>query len=695
MPDVLADYGSTVLVRFPDGTQQEMIKESYERAFPGGQYPGQTMPLGASQASAPPLPSPAAPVPPAPSSLLTPADEPEVPLVDEPAQPLPQPTGAFSATGAPPAPATLGVEPLTPPTAEPPRRGPPPLHSTERGTSFQTLPQYALGTREYGSARIGAAQDLGDIESQELAQVAGILDDHDTRARTIEVDQMRAHEEGLKAAEKRAGEIDALAKEYKDTRIDRGRLFTNMSTGNKVLAAIGLGLSAIGQAKSGQGGVNPALQIILGAVEDDVQAQIVNLEAKGRAVEQQRGLYREMLERLGNKTAAYDMTMAMSAAQAKRQVEIIGAQSQSQKVKLQAQDLSAQLGQYVADKEEYIRRAAADEEYRLWQMRMAQLKASGAGKKPDPGSTGPQGVWTKGEGGALAMDIGPGSKVYDQIGYFGDQPFLAGTPKEAEEVTNSYAQTQSAINNLSNLRANADKLGFADGLEVLKSDIAKMAGVDEVFALMEMKDAFGLGVLSGPDEVLLRKLTAGEKAKWGDIKKLLKRSEQNMEQRFIERARAKGYKGPVKFNRAESPPPPPTWDKSAKNVMDARLSKQDRLGAIDRMIAGVKREKMALDQPQRFYAEVVDTVKGELDQKKQELDALVEEHGSAAGPGQASVVGQDLIDRARAEYNTANSVYQRLLKEQDRASEKALKQEAREAKKAEHGHTLRGLGLGN
>src|SRR5690606_25487045 len=109
--------------------------------------------------------------------------------------------------------------------------------------------------------------------------------------------------------------------EYENATIDRGRLWKNMSTGRRILAAIGLGLSALGQARSRQGGPNPALQIILKAIEDDVADQRAAIAKKGAAVEQQRGLYKEFLGRLGNEQASYDMALAMSAAQAKRQIE--------------------------------------------------------------------------------------------------------------------------------------------------------------------------------------------------------------------------------------------------------------------------------------------------------------------------------------------------------------------------------------
>lgn len=757
MPKVLADYGSTLLVEFPDGTRQEVIRDSFEKAFPGGTYPDQP-PLGATQPVSSPLGGPPGPAPKPPSynTELTAPEEQQfdgwVQQNNVPFDPSakdsdydmrgfwkgmqsgdPRATAAINpsdqelhypdtwktprhktfsnesiyadesaphwqddrlidsrgkviadesvpdalepnALGSKPA---LGTPTLQPPAA--PARGPSstPLHDPSRGSEIQTLPEYAQGTRELGATRVDAAQEAGDLESAELARTAGLLDEHDRRAQQVEAERLDAHKQGLAAADKKLAEIDQLGKEFTEGKIDRGRYLANKSTGDRIMMGIGLGLSVMGQSLMGQGGPNPAVGIIMEAIDKDVADQRYELEKKGKAVELKRGLYKEFLDRLGNKQAAYDMSVAVSAAQTKRQIEIIGAQSQSEKVKVQARDLAAQLGQVVADKQELIRQSASADAYRDWQMRLAELKRSGSGRgTAKPGTTGPQGVWTKGEGKPLPLDVAPGGKNYERVAYFGDQPFLAGTPAEAKEITDGYTQNANAIRQVSSMRASADKVGFADDYVVTKSELAKAFDVDQVFALMNLKNAFGLGVLSGEGENsdvnLVKSLLGGGNAKWGDIKGILKRTEQNLEQSFTESARAKGYKGPIRFDRVESPGPPQSWDRSAKNVMDTRLVRQDRIGSIDRMVTGMKREGMALDTQRQTLSGMLETIDAERAQKKAALDQA-EQQASEGG-----VVTADVLNAARLDYGTADQIYTRLVAAKDQLAQKEKDQEADE-----------------
>ena len=528
MPRVLADYGQTMLVQFPDGTQQEVIRDSFERAFPGGQYQDR-------QPDLPPEPPPAAPPAPAPEPAFTP----------------PNPVGAFgrgpvASEAAPLSQPSLGGPPpaLTPPTVEPPQPGPAPLHDPSRGAEIQTLDEYAQGTRDYGASRIGTVQDLGDLESQELTRTAAALDEHDRRARTLEDERIKAHEGGLAAAERKATEIDDLSKKYTEAKIDRGRLFKNMSTGNKVLAAIGFGLSAIGQAKSRTPGPNPAIQIMLGAIEADVQDQAADIQKTGQAVEQKRGLYKEFLAQLGNKQAAYDMSMAVSAAQAKRQIEIIGAQSGSAKVKLQADDMAAQLGQFVADKQELIRSTASADAYRVWQMRLAEIKQAGRGKAKDKRAASIDDVAER-----LGITNFRDRERLVVVDPSRNEGFLAQTKEQASEVNKKLASVDSFNEVASRLLRNIKRNGWQPTNERWKSEKGGEMIADYNTLVMLSKDTESLGAISGADMELVRKMLGGDPGLWragaGDQAQL-ERTMRNLNGRLSSSLRRYGYRGEYK-----------------------------------------------------------------------------------------------------------------------------------------------------
>lgn len=736
MPRLLEDHGGSVLVEFPDGYRQEMLKSAYEAAFPGGSYPTDD-PTGAltrdnllGAAAAPPA-GPIAPAPAPPPELERPGPAPLV--VAPPAvQPNPAPAflsplelgaraiGAGSAGGQPSRPdaepafqampdesqlvgPSLGGVAIPEGADEPIGAAPAPSMPLKpaaapaqvgastrppRPPGLQSLAEFDEAIQDYGVEKTSAVTDLARIESDELKRNAKLLDTHNAEMDRLAAQKQADREAGLALAEKRWAEVETMSKRIDEAKVDRGRLWKNMSTGNKILAGIGLALSAIGQAKSRQGGQNPALGIIMQAIEDDVADQRAAIDKMGADAGRSRGLYSEILGQTKNRDLAWDLTLAESAQKVQREFEAYALHAGSERAQVQARDAAAEIARTVAQLREGARQTNYDAVLREHEKQMALLrKARGAGgggaraAAAGVGSSGPQGVWTKGEGKPIEMAVGPGSKFYDQVGYFGDQPFLAGTAEEAEKVTDSYSQTQSAINNLSTLRANADKLGFADDYFITKSEISKMAGVDEVFALMEMKDAFGLGVLSGTDADLLKSLTAGGKAKWGDIKNILRTTEENLEKRFIERSRAKGYKGPIQFNRAERPPPPQSWDKSARHVMDKRLTRKDRMGNIDRMLVGLKSQKeFDAATKANVVSSVLETVTAERVAAKAELDAAMAQNDDGG------IITADVVEKAKARYSTANAVHGRLTKAREDFAAKAARlrrDEEREKERAE------------
>jgi hypothetical protein len=62
-----------------------------------------------------------------------------------------------------------------------------------------------------------------------------------------------------------------LAKQFADNHIDPNRFYHNMSTGNKILAGIGMVLGGVGSGFTGQ--PNPALEMMKQAIDRDIEAQ--------------------------------------------------------------------------------------------------------------------------------------------------------------------------------------------------------------------------------------------------------------------------------------------------------------------------------------------------------------------------------------------------------------------------------------
>lgn len=536
MPEVLADYGPTMLVRFPDGSQQEVIRDSYERMFPGGSYQQPTQPQRAADVP-PALPPELQPSQAALGASPPAGAAPTGPVAAAPA--VPSGAGEASALSlpqAPPVPSGLAPQPNTGGAASPggPTGGDLPT-IVPPASGRQSLRQYGQRTAELGGARIEAAQSLGAAQEDEATKIAAALDEHNRRTTELEGRRQKAHEAGLAEADRRGAEIDKLADEHGKMRIDRGRLFANMSTFDKILAGIGFGLSAVSTAKAG-GGPNPALQIIGNAVENDVRDQQAMIEQAGKNVEMRRTLYKDFLERLGNKQAAYDMTIATTLAQAKRQVEIIGAQSKSAQIKAQTLDLTAQLGQQIADKLEQVRATASAEGYRN-----AQLKASKESAEVDARYKLAQMRKMEAEATQSELDVSPGERarklgVAELKGKAG-KPVLFRSSESAEKVAESQGATTQAAQLIDRLILARQEHGWSSDL--VKSDEWRQMQADFAKLKLTLKDTDKLGVLAGPDMGLIEgALGTSDPTEARDPTAGLKTARDNLVNQFNARAKA-------------------------------------------------------------------------------------------------------------------------------------------------------------
>lgn len=140
-------------------------------------------------------------------------------------------------------------------------------------------------------------------------------------------------------------EYETLADEIADTKVDTGRLWSNMSTGNKILAGIGLALGSVGR-----GGVNQAANIITQAVERDIAAQEKDLSAKKAGLAAKDNLLSRVRQKFQDQnTARLAATdLGLKKAEALLNQKISQAQSEEVKAKLlnTLGDLQAQRAAY-------------------------------------------------------------------------------------------------------------------------------------------------------------------------------------------------------------------------------------------------------------------------------------------------------------------------------------------------------------
>lgn len=96
--------------------------------------------------------------------------------------------------------------------------------------------------------------------------------------------------------------LEADIKELNNTKVDRNRVFANMGTGDKILAAIGLFLGAYG-APSNKGR-NSAADAMEKIIDQDIKAQMADIDTKKAGVSAKQNSYKMMRARFGDNETA-------------------------------------------------------------------------------------------------------------------------------------------------------------------------------------------------------------------------------------------------------------------------------------------------------------------------------------------------------------------------------------------------------
>lgn len=126
-----------------------------------------------------------------------------------------------------------------------------------------------------------------------------------------------------------------LSKAIMEGKIDHNRLYSNMSTGNKVLAALAVAFSGIGAGMTGQ--KNMAMEVIQKNIDRDIEDQKAELGKK-------QTLFSENLRMLGDARAAAVATKAQMASAVQAKAASYMASAHGAQANLQNQVLLSNIG---------------------------------------------------------------------------------------------------------------------------------------------------------------------------------------------------------------------------------------------------------------------------------------------------------------------------------------------------------------
>jgi hypothetical protein len=187
------------------------------------------------------------------------------------------------------------------------------------------------------------AVDQQRLKMQSINQEIVSTDRAVARSRVLEGEAADDTEAKIAQSDKAFNELKSAMDSVGDFKVDRGRYWDNKSTGLKIATAISLMLSAYAHAKSGRGGVDPALKMMMQAVENDISDQVKNYNSKVAGLGRKQSLYGLFRQR------GLDSVQAEKAATMKAFAELrmdLGRQklrTNSQMAKLQIEEAEMKL----------------------------------------------------------------------------------------------------------------------------------------------------------------------------------------------------------------------------------------------------------------------------------------------------------------------------------------------------------------
>ena len=234
-----------------------------------------------------------------------------------------------------------------------------------KGSSLPTTPDEAAAQSQFaaqpqtqiqgqspigGQGYIGGSSGFNPLEGYETeekgikAQAKIVQDQAEKEAQSYEsaraaTDMIAQNQEMInqRHTQRMSEEVDKLnqmREDYSNTNIDPSRFWSDMGTGNKILAGISLGLGAIGGMVDGK---NRVADIFENAINRDVNIQKANLDKKSQAMTAQRGVLADMRMQFSDENSAIAATKVAAYDRLKSQIEQTALQYKGPMAQAQAQ----------------------------------------------------------------------------------------------------------------------------------------------------------------------------------------------------------------------------------------------------------------------------------------------------------------------------------------------------------------------
>jgi hypothetical protein len=162
-------------------------------------------------------------------------------------------------------------------------------YSVQRSAAAGELPEAEADQALANDLRREAERQTGEVKSEQLNRESGLAG-IEARRRQLEADALRARQEQMERTrldyQARQGELDRESDAINKMEVDPNRYWSNMGTGGKVLAAIGM--IASGLTAGLNGGPNQSMEFLHRALREDIEDQKQRIAARkqGAAIKQ-------------------------------------------------------------------------------------------------------------------------------------------------------------------------------------------------------------------------------------------------------------------------------------------------------------------------------------------------------------------------------------------------------------------------
>jgi hypothetical protein len=344
-----------------------------------------------------------------------------------------------------------------------------------------------------------ASQDR-EFDIKELKAERKAIDEIKAQEEAFNIRQEARVQAQKKREEKLLTDINSMNEEYRAVEIEPNRIFKNSSTGAKILAALSVGLGAYSASMTE--GKNYALEIIDGAIADDIEAQKLELKQKGASIDDKRNLLNDLIKRGMSEAEAEQASRLMLLQKVQRTLQQRMLDIKDARMKSEGKDMEASLKLKIEEQKVNLMMNTLPREQTVTETKMVPSPEMAAQIKAMEANLVEKAKLKAKYESEQELKLSPKERDARKIeGYVG----LAPDATEARTFRKFNTEVNTLLKQLDKLIEFRKDIGILDIAGLDREKIADGQAL-AVTAAMDIKNVFDLGVLAGPDMDLIEKV---------------------------------------------------------------------------------------------------------------------------------------------------------------------------------------------